>query len=69
MNRFQKDKVFDTGGEVCLGSESVPGVKFFDQSREILCNVTIVLASQVGDIFRFMDLLIKCTFSPELIYY
>ena len=69
MNRFQKDKVFDTGGEVCLGSESVPGVKFFDQSREILCNVTIVLASQVGDIFRFMDLLIKCTFSPELMYY
>ena len=69
MNRFQKDKVFDTGGEVCLGSESVPGVKLFDQSRELLCNVTIVLASQVGDIFRFMDLLIKCTFSPELMYY
>ena len=69
MNRFHEDKVFATGGEVCLGSESVPGVKFFDQSRELLCNVTIVLASQVGDIFRFMDLSIKCTFSPELIYY
>ena len=63
------NKIFDTGGEVCLKSESVPGVKFFDQRGELLCNLTIVLASQVGDIFRFVDLQIKCTFCPELIYY
>ena len=29
----------------------------------------MVLASQVGDILRFVDLLIKCIFSPGLIYY
>ena len=63
------NEIFDTGGEICLKSGSVPGVKFFDQSGELLCNLTIVLASQVGDIFCFVDLLIKCTFSPELIYY
>ena len=47
------NEIFDTGGEICLKSGSVPGVKFFDQSGELLCNLTIVLASQVGDIFLF----------------
>ena len=42
-------------------------MKFYNQSRELLCN--IVLASQVSDILRFVDLLIKSTLSPELIYY
>ena len=60
--------MFYTGGEVRLGSESVPGVKFSDQSQELLCNTIMVLASQVGDILRFVDLLIKCIFSPGLIY-
>ena len=47
-----------------MGSEGVSGVKFFDQSGELLCNVALV-----GDVFQFVDLLIKCTFSPELTYY
>ena len=69
FNRFRGSKVYDTGGEVCLGSVSVPKVKFNNKSQELLCNVTMVLASQVSDILRFVDLLLKCTFSPELIYY
>ena len=44
-------------------------MKFFDESGELLCNMTIVLASQVGDILRFVDFLFKCAFSPEHIYY
>ena len=32
-------------------------------------NMITVLASQVSDILRFVDFLIKCTFSPELIKY
>lgn len=48
--RFHQDKVFNTGGEVCLRSDSVPGVKFFDESGELLCNMTIVLASQIRQI-------------------
>lgn len=44
--RFLANKVFETGGEVRLESERVPRVKFYDQSRELLCNLTIVLASQ-----------------------
>ena len=69
FNRFRENEVFYTGGEVCLGSVSFPKVKFYNQSQELLCNVTMVLASQVSDILRFVDLLLKCTFSPELIYY
>ena len=69
FNRFRGNEVYDTGGEVCLGSESVPKVKFNNQRQELLCNVTMVLASQVSDILRFVDLLLKCTFSPELVYY
>ena len=68
FNRFRGNEVYDTG-EVFLGSVSVPKVKFNNQSQELLCNVTMVLASQVSDILRFVDLLLKCTFSPELIYY
>ncbi|XP_058967975.2 uncharacterized protein [Pocillopora verrucosa] len=45
--RFRENEVYDTGGEVCLGSVSVPKVKFNNQSQELLCNVTMVLASQV----------------------
>ena len=69
FNRFRGNEVYDTGGEVCLGCESVPKVKFNNQSEELLCNVTMVLASQVSDILRFVDSSLKCTFSPELIYY
>ena len=67
MNRFRKNEVFYSGGEVCLKSGRVPKVMFYDQSEKLLCNVIIV--RQVGDILRFVDLLIKCNFSPELIYY
>ena len=69
FNRFRENEVYDTGGEVCLGSGGVPGVKFYNQSQELLCNVTMVLASQVGDIFTVVGLPLKCTFSPELISY
>ena len=69
FNRFRENKVYDISGEVCLGSEGVPGVKFYNKSQELLCNVIIVLASQVGDIFTVVDLPLKCTFSPELISY
>ena len=67
FNRFHENEVYYTAGEVCLRSESVPVVKFCDQNQELLCNIIMVLASQVSDILRFVDLLIKCTFSPELI--
>ena len=69
FNRFRGNEVYYTGGEVCLGSVSVPKVRFYNQSQKLLCNVTMVLASQVGDIERFVDLLLKCNFSPELLHY
>ena len=69
MNRFSNKRVVHSDWEVCIGSESVPSVAFYDQSDEVLCSMIIVEASKVGDILRFVDLLIKCNFSPELIYY
>ena len=69
LNRFSNERVVPSDWEVCIGSESVPSVVFYDQSREVLCSMIIVEASKVGDILRFVDLLIKCNFSPELIYY
>ena len=44
-------------------------MKFYNQSLELLCNVPIGLATQVGDILRFVDFLIKCNFSLELYIY